>query len=87
MANLKGYIEFKGRKVIGAAVLIGKDFSAKLALTNERLSALRAKHEDLEDWWKTRFGYGFDRLTQSEARYLERTKDANTIRDRITEAE
>jgi hypothetical protein len=87
LANLKGYIESKGGKVIGATVLTGKDFSAKLALTNEQLAALRAKHEDLEDWWKARFGHGFDRLTQSEARYLERTKDADTIRDRITEAE
>ena len=34
-----------------------------------------------------RFGHRFDRLTQSEARYLERTPDADTIRNRIAEAE
>ena len=87
LANLKGYIESKGGKVIGATVLTGKDFSAKLALANEQLAALRAKHEDLEDWWKARFGHGFDQLTQSEARYLERTKDADTIRDKIAASE
>lgn len=87
LANLKGYIESKGGKVIGATVLTGKDFSAKIALTNERLATLRAKHEDLEDWWQARFGHGFDRLTESEARYLERTNDADTIRNRITETE
>lgn len=87
LANLRGYIESKGGNVIGATVLTGKDFSARLALTNEQLAALRAKHGNLEDWWKARFGHGFDRLTQSEARYLERTKDADTIRDRLAEAE
>lgn len=87
LANLKGYIESKGGRVIGASVLTGKSFSAKLALTNEQLEALRAKHENLEAWWIQRFGHDFDRLTQSEARYLERTLDADTIRNRITETE
>ena len=87
LANLKGYIESKGGKVIGATVLTGKPFSAKLSLTNEQLAALRAKHENLENWWKARFGHSFDCLTESEARYLERTKDADTIRNRIIEAE
>ena len=87
LANLKGYIESKGGKVIGATVLTGKPFSARIALTNEQLATLRAKHENLEDWWKARFGHSFDCLTESEARYLERTKDADTIRNRIVEAE
>ncbi|HBG04134.1 MAG TPA: hypothetical protein DDY22_00920 [Geobacter sp.] len=32
-------------------------------------------------------GYSFDCLTQSEARYLTDAPDADTIRDRIAEAE
>ncbi len=88
LANLKGYIESKGGRVIGATVLTGKPFSAKLTPTNEQLTALRQKHgEQLETWWISRFGHDFDRLTQSEARYLERTPDALTIRDKIAAAE
>ena len=88
LANLKGYIESKGGRVIGATVLTGKPYSAKLAPTNEQLTALRLKHgEQLEEWWIGRFGHNFDRLTQSEARYLERTTDAVTIRDKIAAAE
>lgn len=83
LANLKGYIESKGGRVMGATVLTGKPYSAKLALSNEQLAALRAKHERLEAWWEARFGHGFDRLTQSEARYLERSPDADTIRNQI----
>lgn len=84
IANLRGHIEQQGGKVIGATVLTGKPFSAKLALSDDQLKVLRSKHEQLEQWWTTQFGFGFDCLTQSEARYLERSADADTIRNRIT---
>jgi hypoxanthine-guanine phosphoribosyltransferase len=88
LANLKGYIEVKGGRVIGATVLTGKSYSSVLEPTSEQLTALRTKHgQALEDWWQERFGYGFDCLTQSEARYLERSPDADKIRNRITEEE
>lgn len=88
LANLKGFIETHGGRVIGATVLTGKPYSAKLSPTNEQLARLRAKHgQALEIWWRQRFGHGFDCLTQSEARYLERSPDADTIRDRLVAAE
>ncbi|MES2885585.1 MAG: phosphoribosyltransferase [Pseudomonadota bacterium] len=87
LANLRGFLMSHGGHVIGAVALTGKPHSAKLQLSNERLFALREKHERLEPWWQNRFGYGFDRLTESEARYLAETPDAQRIRDRITEAE
>ncbi|MCF7996842.1 MAG: phosphoribosyltransferase [Chromatiaceae bacterium] len=88
LANLKGHIESNGGVVIGATVLTGKPFSAVLSPTQEQLTALRAKHgQTLEIWWHERFGYGFDSLTQSEARYLERSPDADIIRSRLIEEE
>jgi adenine/guanine phosphoribosyltransferase-like PRPP-binding protein len=88
LANLKGYIESRGGRVIASASLTGKPFSAKLNLSQERLNELREKHgHDLEDWWQKRFGHGFDRLTESEARYLARSQDTDTIRNRIAAAE
>ena len=88
LANLKGHIEANGATVIGATVLTGKPYSSVLEPTAQQLAALRAKHgQALEDWWRDRFGYGFDCLTQSEARYLERSPDADRIRDRISEEE
>lgn len=88
LANLKGYIETCGGRVLGATVLTGKPYSAKLTPSTEQLAALRAKHgKQLEIWWQRRFGHDFDCLTQSEARYLERTADADTIRSRLAEAE
>jgi len=88
LANLRGYIEENGGDVIGATVLTGKPYSAKLEVTQSTIEKLRNKHgQELENWWVEKYGYGFGQLTESEARYLERSDDADTIRNRILEAE
>jgi hypothetical protein len=87
LANLKGYIESHGGKVIGALVLAGKQYSATLKLSDETLIALRGKHGELEQWWRERFGFGFDSLTESEARYLIRAENADIIRGKLVDAE
>lgn len=88
LANLRGHIESHGSQVLAAVALTGKPHSAKLQLTPERLNELRNKHgAELEHWWQERFGHAFDALTESEARYLVRTPDAGTVRDRIAAAE
>jgi hypothetical protein len=87
-SNLRGYIEANGGNVLAAATLTGQRRSARLALDKAKLDELRGKHgEEFEKWWQERFGYAFDCLTQSEARYLADSPDADTIRDRIAEAE
>jgi hypothetical protein len=88
LANMKGYIESAGGKVLAAVSLTGKPHSAKLALSSERLHELRAKHgTELENWWMGRFAHTFDALTESEARYLTRTETIDTVRDRIAAAQ
>lgn len=72
---------------VGAATLTGKGYSAKLALSPQTLQLLRDRYDtELESWWRQSFGYGFDKLTQSEARYILRAENADTIRDRIAQA-
>lgn len=88
LANMRGYIESQGGKVLAAIVLTGKPYSARLRLSPERLRELKERHgQELEDWWQDRFGHAFDALTESEARYLARSPDADAIRNRIAEAE
>lgn len=87
LANLRGHVQAQGVKVLGAFALTGKPHSARLVVTPARLQSLRLKHEALEHWWQHKYGYGFDCLTESEARYLENSEDADHIRDRITAAE
>jgi hypothetical protein len=86
LANLRGFILAHGGKVSGFISLTGNPVrSAKIALAPESLSSLRAKHAELESWWREHFGFGFDALTESEGRYLLRV-NADTIRSRIFEA-
>ncbi|MBI4756020.1 MAG: type I-U CRISPR-associated protein Cas5/Cas6 [Betaproteobacteria bacterium] len=87
LANLRGRILKNGARVAGAVCLTGKPYSAKLALDQEQLDELRNRHgKPLEKWWKEHFGHAFDCLTQSEARYLARSPDADEIRNRIASA-
>lgn len=87
LANLRGFVESRGGHVIGATALTGKSYSAKLTLDERTLQSLRHKHgRDLEEWWFATFGYGFEKLTESEARYLGRADNADTISERLVAA-
>ena len=88
LANLRGWVEQQGCAVIGAVVLAGKMYSATLSPYPEQLDELRRKHgRNFEEWWREQFGHAFDCLTQSEARYLARAPDVDTIRNRIAAAQ
>ena len=88
LANLRGWIEKQDGRAIGAVGLTGKPYSAKLSPLKEQLHELRKKHgRDFEKWWREHFGHAFNCLTQSEARYLARSPDVDTIRDRLAAAE
>ena len=88
MATLRGWIEKQSGTVIGTVALTGKPYAAKLNPTKEQLRELRAEHgPEFEKWWRTKFGHAFNCLTQSEARYLARSPDVDTIRDRLAAAE
>jgi hypoxanthine-guanine phosphoribosyltransferase len=87
LANVIGLLRSCGGNVLGATVLTGKPHSAKLAPDDELLRALRHKHgRELESWWHDVYGFGFDCLTRSETRYLEKSPDAHSIRDRLIAA-
>ncbi len=76
-----------GATAIGCTTLTGKPWSAKLTPSADTLQTLRDKHGgELESWWKDTFGYSFDFLTESEARYLARADSVELIRNRILAA-
>lgn len=84
-AALASHIHEGGGNVVGVVALTGKQYSAKIQPSPETLASLRQKHGDLEDQFRTATGYGFDALTESEARYLARFEPAERLRDRIAE--
>lgn len=84
-AALASHIREGGGTVAGVVALTGKQYSAKIQPSPETLTSLRQKHGDLEDQFRAATGYGFDALTESEARYLARYEPAERLRDRIAE--
>jgi hypothetical protein len=86
LANLRGHILRQGGHVLGATALTGKDYSARLASTDEQIVELRSKHGHLENWWRHRFGFGFECLTASETRYLCRTSSSERIVEQLEKA-
>jgi hypothetical protein len=87
LANLRGFVEANGGRVVGATALAGKAYSAKLRVDHQTVAELRRTHGRwLEEWWIATFGYGFESLTHSEARYLIRVDDAHAIPERLAAA-
>lgn len=84
LANLRGHILGLGGRVAGFTSLAGKSVSGRLALRPETLAELRKVHgQGLENWWRQVFGFDFEQLTESEARYLIARTDAGRVRAEI----
>jgi hypoxanthine-guanine phosphoribosyltransferase len=88
LANFRGYLLANGARVVGATVLTGKPFSAKIALSSEtRQNVLDEYGSEFETWWIEQFGFDFSCLTESEGRYLVRSlsyaADVDAIRNQI----
>ncbi|MDF7675975.1 PriCT-2 domain-containing protein [Neisseriaceae bacterium ESL0693] len=87
IANLKGYIETHGGKVLGAAVMTAHEGSLNIVIKPTMIQAINRKHGDgMDKLWKEEFGYGIDKLTQGEAGHLRAAKNVDAIRTRISAA-
>ncbi len=90
LAQLKTHIEDAGGRVVLATALTGKAYSRKLALSPDTLASVRDRFGSIETWWRGQFGYGFEGLTESEARSilsLDRKRlSPDGLRDRIAAA-
>jgi hypothetical protein len=87
LANLRGYIETHGGRVIGMTALTETGGGRKIAIRPETLSVLQGKHgQELNAFWQDLYGYGIDCLTELEAGYLSRVQSFDAIRNRMAEA-
>ncbi len=84
LANLKGYVEARGAEVVGITTLTESRDARKISLQSSTLAMLWAKHgEVLNIFWRTRFGYSIDCLTEVEDQILCREHSVNAIEDRL----
>lgn len=82
-AALASHIQAAGGRVLGSVALTGKQYSATLKPTAATLQKLREKFSDIEPEFRAITGYGFDALTESEARYIANYKPADSLRVRV----
>lgn len=66
--------------------MTGKHYSAKIGSFPELLQQVRERFQSIEPAFSAATEYGFDALTESEARYLVKHDDAESVRTRIVEA-
>lgn len=84
VADLRGYIEGRGGRVLAVTALQAPGANARLRLADGRVAELRDRLGDgAEAWWRERFGHGWDGLTDSEARQLLRFGSGAELRDRL----
>ena len=84
IASLRGYIENRDGRVIGASVMDAQEGAVDIAVKPKMLAAIENKHgPSMNQFWQENFGYGIDKLTQSEAGHLRRAASVDEIRDRL----
>ena len=87
IASLRGYIENRGGRVVGASVMDSQEGAVDIVVKPKMLAAIENKHgPSMNQFWQENFGYGIDRLTQSEAGHLRRATSVDEIRDRLAKA-
>lgn len=87
IASLRGYVENRGGRVVGAFVMAARENSLNIAVTSKMIAAIEAKHgHEMNEFWERNFGYGIESLTQAEAGHLRRAASIESIRDRIIAA-
>lgn len=87
IAALRGYIENRGGRVIGAGVMTAHEGALTLPVKQTMIDDITRKHGDaMNNYWTKEFGYGIDHLTQGEAGHLRAAENVEQLRDRINDA-
>jgi adenine/guanine phosphoribosyltransferase-like PRPP-binding protein len=81
LANLRGYVESCGGRVVAMTTLTESPSSRVVAVRPETLDMLGSEYgQALEDFWRETFGHGLDCLTEAEAGYLCRAREPSVDR-------
>ena len=87
LANLRGHVEARGGTVIAITTLTESRDARAISLRPDTRTMLWDRHgEDLDELWKSQFGYGIDCLTEVEALNLCRQQSVAAIEDFLAQA-
>lgn len=87
LANLRGFIEHWGGRVLAMTTLTETRAARHICVRQETLDVLENRHgRALTEFWRSRFLYGLECLTDIEAGYLCRVESVAAIQDRMAQA-
>jgi hypothetical protein len=87
LANLRGYIESAGGRVVAMTTLTESQNGRHLALMSNTRDVLESNYgQELDTYWRNHFGYGIECLTEAEARLLARQSSFDAIRRFLSKA-
>jgi adenine/guanine phosphoribosyltransferase-like PRPP-binding protein len=87
LANLRGFIEAHGGRVVGMTTLTETPGARQIAVRETTLNLLQDKHgRKLEEFWCGAIGHGTASLTNIEAGYLYRVESVAAIKARMAQA-
>ena len=87
MDLFRASIENRGGRVVAASVMDAQEGAVDIAVKPKMLAAIENKHgPSMNQFWQEEFGYGIDKLTQSEAGHLRRAASVDELRDRLAKA-
>ena len=87
LANLRGYIEENGGRVVAMTTLSETRDARRIALTLDTLNMLNCMHgQELGEFWREHVGFSLDCCTELEGAYLCRKRSADYIRRCLVKA-
>ena len=87
LANLRGYVEARGGTVIAITTLTESREARRISLRRDTRDMLWERHgEELDQFWRSQFGYGIDCLTEVEALNLCRQQSVAGIEGFLAQA-
>lgn len=87
LANLRGYVEARGGRVIAMTTLTESREARSISLQKSTQAMLWDKHgQALDLFWRQQFGHGIDCLTEIEAQNLCRQPSLARIEDFLAQA-
>jgi hypothetical protein len=87
LANLKGFVETHGARVVAMTTLTESREARQIALRPSVIDMLKGRHgEGLGKLWQREFGHGLECLTNIEAGILHREQSLESIGDRLAQA-
>lgn len=87
IAALHGFVKNSGGLIAASMVMTAHEGSLDLPVKPAMIEAIENNHgKEMDEFWRSEFGFGVDLLTQGEAGHLKKAKSVDEMKQRIRAA-